>query len=571
MRMPLHLDLNSYPTQDSAKSTPNHEQNDFIQQIVNYSGAILNGIGHGIGDIGAMVRDFGGYPILDAHIILALATHPDLSEIDTIMQQHPQIYRGVEERMASRANTLYQLSLLALDTGILWAKYDPQNPDVQDFQTLISVHPEVCHAAEGRMHQRAEHWGDMYQQLKQSSGQEKVSFVSQIATTFLAPGALLKSLDIVSVGIKNLRDFGMFFQPPKFSLVKDSLFSMSQFKLLSVDEISKTPGMLDCIWVLTKENQLLIAPAELSKGFKPAKLDFMKEPLQPRHLTRMLRCDWVYASGEAMFSEGKLIGLFNDTKSFQPIGEHLENLVTRAFTKNGFNKDFKMHGFHDLESTVKNPFSTVTAPTLGTVSTAQQLFNHECERLLKSLEKLDIGSQMSSFSAVSLDMPMHNGVSSSAFQEAFKRHFTDAADSLTPRYQEELSAVVSVSASASDLNTLSSCGLNDSLPLLKEGHPYEQQIQKAISSSARLEFSTPTQWHSGKDTIMSQIEPTFFSSDRKASSMLGAEKYDVGSYLAGSGLLSSHSIFSVSQRQVQENAERFYNICKVMKTRTFGE
>lgn len=364
--MPLKLDLSSYDERKVPETT--------IQQkpdVLDYAGAILRGVGHGFTNLACAVRDMAVYPILDAYTLLSLATHPDIAtELDDLLALHPAFYEGLQERMESRVNTLCHLTLLALDAGIIGARYQGygvQDTDFQAFSTLIERHPSIYDEAEARMHQRATHWCNQYDHFMHCSGIKKIELVSETVTSFLAFGSLAKSLKIVATGVNNYRDFGLISTPPKFwptasaaPGASQNLFSMPVIKLLKIDEIKASVGMTDCIWVITKDNQLLLAPAKLPATFSFPELKFVSEPVKPQYLTRYARADWVYASGEAIFSDGRLLGIFKDEQVFRSAGRHLETLVETVFAGHGFPKGtYKMSrfsGWSDVSlSSVKVP------------------------------------------------------------------------------------------------------------------------------------------------------------------------------------------------------------------------
>lgn len=490
--MPLKLDLSTYGANNSPEIPTRGEQT-VLPEILVYASAIMRGIGHGVTNVATAVRDFAIYPIGDVYTLLSLATHPDFSELDSLMAHHPDFYQGLQERMESRANTLYHLSLLAYDAAIISAHHDKQNPDLQEFHTLISRHPDSYREAEVRMSQRAEGWSNQYTQFMQSSGPQKVELVSEVAISLLAPGTLVKSLKIVSTGVNNIRAFGMFSHPPKFYPVSSEPFLMPQFRLLTIEDIKATQGMIDCIWVITKENQLLIAPTELSTFFRPVELKFVSQQLRPDYLARLSRCDWVYASGEAFFSEGRLIGVFNDTKHYLSGGEYLETLIAKAFEMKGFQKNsYKMQGFDGLGKTVprkphfetpslKRP-ETISLSAIGILSTPQSTY--EVEGLDKELSRfLNFAKNLKKASQLQGDHPptqlpssaslsVRSADTSSTFAQHFRAHFLSGGEG------PNLDHV------ASDLKFFSQKALS-STRLLEASHP-QSLVSDVTKSSIKV-------------------------------------------------------------------------------------
>lgn len=303
-------------------------------------------------------------PVHDMNTPTQSILHQDvLNELDVtdgsraqtgINQYVDAILRGVVSGLTSIVdmvmhpvdNILYPISILAYDATIIHATHTPASPLQPDFlvlQQYLQNNPHMYHDAVSRMEGRIDLYKQQGVRFLEASGQQRAEIIAELATGILVPAYFFHGVKCASAiarnGIANRIEFGTFTQPPHFHNVRTHEVSTlaPKFETLSPAQIQSLSGTNNYIWVVTTDNQLVIAARRVeSTGHRLGLIlpeQFKTMDLHHHHLARLKP---VLAAGE-LTTNGRSIQCITDLSGhYLPTGPHLPYLVERNFKRFGF-------------------------------------------------------------------------------------------------------------------------------------------------------------------------------------------------------------------------------------------
>ena len=234
-------------------------------------------------------------------------------------------------------NVIYPMSLLAHDATIMLA---PQcdDPEMELLRGYLKSHPAVYQDASQRMEQRVEHYKTLGKTFMESDGPKRTEMLSEFATGVFAPGFMLKSAKALTVAVKNHHHFGSFSEPPTFGPLSLSegldpyeLVVRSNIKYLAPDDIKKTSGISELVYVITEDKKLVVIDPVLEY---PAFIDNIKFSygghLDAAQLKR------VYAAGILHTKNGQIVKIDNGSGHYRTNGDHLSSMVEHVFEEHGY-------------------------------------------------------------------------------------------------------------------------------------------------------------------------------------------------------------------------------------------
>lgn len=241
---------------------------------------------------------------------------------------------------------IYPVSNLIWDAAILSVAHTepsslPTNPDNCNFTILknsINRNPALYFDAKNRMETRINSVKKAYTDFETGSLEYKVEVISEIVTSIYLPGSIIR--EVKAVG--NLHNFGIV-NPPKFhnrGMLDELPLEIPAIKQYSVSDIRSVSGYYKTfLYVFTTDGQLIITPPNSTKPFiRTAKLagkDWITMDLYHADLAKMKP---VYAAGELLVKDGKIIRVNNASGHYIPNGEHLKILIENAFSKHGYSE-----------------------------------------------------------------------------------------------------------------------------------------------------------------------------------------------------------------------------------------
>lgn len=222
-------------------------------------------------------------------------------------------------------NYVYPIYDLVCDAAIISAPYfnHPGNVDEPDFtfiNRIVESNPQIYHDASRRMLEKANTMKSGCIELAKSPISAKIESASEMMTSILVPGCFIKGVKM----IKNLHELGTV-NPPKFHNVRNDKPRLTP-KSLSIDEVRrlKLEGLF---YVYTEDKKLLICRYE--HAVSPSKI------LDVYH-SELAQLKPVYAAGELMIKDGKIVNINNLSGHYLPGGKDLKKLTEKALIKNGY-------------------------------------------------------------------------------------------------------------------------------------------------------------------------------------------------------------------------------------------
>jgi len=240
-------------------------------------------------------------------------------------------------------NILYPMSMLAYDAIIIHTAHNVPSPLNFVLHQYMQNNPHMYHDAISRMEGRINHFKQAGVRFMEASGQQRVEVLAELATGVLVPGYFLQGMKYISAvarsSIANRIEFGTFSQPPYFNNVRVNEASTlsPKFETFTSSQIQSRSGANNYLWVITTDNNLLIASREVESVAHRLGLILPDEfKISQLHHHQLAGLKPVLAAGE-LTVEGSLIKCITDLSGhYLPVGQHLPYLVERTFQRFGF-------------------------------------------------------------------------------------------------------------------------------------------------------------------------------------------------------------------------------------------
>ena len=242
---------------------------------------------------------------------------------------------------------IYPISKLVYDATIIAAAQCPTSlADYVIIKQLINKNPQLYIDATNSMKNRINNIKQMGIDINQAPFDKKIEILMSATTTVWVPGQVLRGIKAIS----NLNTFGVA-NPPKFhnQIWDDIPSTKADIKYYSLDDVKNIKGHKALMFAFTADRELLISDIYAAKPvIRPARSYNGGEPLIDIHILHhdLAQLKPVYAVGDILAKDGKIVEINNSSGHYLPQGEHLAQTIENAFIKNGF-KEAKGK-FHDM-------------------------------------------------------------------------------------------------------------------------------------------------------------------------------------------------------------------------------
>lgn len=232
---------------------------------------------------------------------------------------------------------IYPVSKLVYDATIIAAAQCPtSSADYLIIKQLINKNPQLYIDATNSMKNRINNIKQMGLDINQAPFDKKIEILMSTMTTVWVPGQVLRGIKVIS----NLNTFGIA-NPPKFhnQIWDDIPSTKADIKYYSLDDIKNIKGYKALMFAFTADRELLISDIYAAKPvIRPARSYNGGEPLIDIHILHhdLAQLKPVYAVGDILAKDGKIVEISNSSGHYLPQGEHLAQTIENAFIKNGF-------------------------------------------------------------------------------------------------------------------------------------------------------------------------------------------------------------------------------------------
>jgi len=274
--------------------------------------------------------------------MLTNQNEPSSDTLSDILKYGEAILSGALDTLEDTANllahpidnVLIPMSILVYDAAIVIARYKVQEPGLEMFAELFEKNPEIYAESMGRFEQLVASIKKAGVDFSDADGLERTRMATHVVTSVLLPAAYFKGCKVISRMVRNHHTFGLLSEPPLFvsALPERQLAAQSfKFNALTLEEIRKTVGIKNYIYVITEDKEILMAlrhfegPEFVNGTFR----DYLIH-------TDLAGLKRVYAAGEVYTEHGVIKQINNCSGHFMPEGEHLARVVESAFLNYGF-------------------------------------------------------------------------------------------------------------------------------------------------------------------------------------------------------------------------------------------
>ena len=249
------------------------------------------------------------------------------AELDNILPYVEAVFSGVKKGVLRTIddvlhpidNILYPMSQLVADATIIASGYTldaipdyPMVGGVNILQSVIKKDSPLFQDAAKRMRNRINGLEQSWSDFGSASSVARVEKLSELTTTLLAPGFVVKSA-------KSFINYNRFAQlsPPNFHALEKMSLVLKPVKSLTLQEIRGMKNT-ELMYVITQKGELIMTDQvydhwHLARG-KPVK-----------------------GAGDVYIGEhGNIVAVDSRSGSFAPKSEKLGSLVEHVFEKNGF-------------------------------------------------------------------------------------------------------------------------------------------------------------------------------------------------------------------------------------------
>lgn len=208
--------------------------------------------------------------------------------------------------------------------------------DFSHLQTVVNQHPQLYLDARGRMESRIESAKQGCIDFANASIDQQVEVISHTISSFYLPGAMIRGFQT----IRNLERFGVT-NPPLFhtDVGGELVMSYSNFRKYNAEYIRNVKDWEIMQYVVTKDNQLIITPTTAMQPFNRTPgsvgIEWMSDQIFHSDMAQLKP---VYAAGDLVVRDGKIIQIDNRSGHYHPGGEHMGGLIEKVLADNGFSE-----------------------------------------------------------------------------------------------------------------------------------------------------------------------------------------------------------------------------------------
>ncbi|MDP3706324.1 MAG: hypothetical protein Q8R24_10550 [Legionellaceae bacterium] len=231
-------------------------------------------------------------------------------------------------------NVIVPMSELAFDTTVILAIHSDPLDEFRELSGFIHAKPQIYYDACARFQVRLDALQTTANQFVDGTTTERIEMFTHAVSGILVPGFIAKSAMNIGLMAKNIRNFGSIREPVLFQDVrpKNLLHGDPVFVLRTVEELKSIKGEKDYIFVITEQNELLIAENTLKNSILR---DGYADNFAHHHELAGFRR--VYAAGQLRMVDGHVYpkGIRDASGHYLPTGPHLPKLVETTFIKHG--------------------------------------------------------------------------------------------------------------------------------------------------------------------------------------------------------------------------------------------
>ena len=238
------------------------------------------------------------------------------------------------------------------------------------YKSMLEKNPQLHYDSSKRMQKRINGAKSAIKDFVSLSIEAQIESITAVGTTILIPGALVKGTKY----IQNVRKFGTG-NPPQFHSIGDTNLG-TPIKTYTVEDIRGLKSINDMIYVYTADNELLISKTFHTKTFGGQSMQILHPELA--------KLKPVYAAGEVIVNEGKIIELTNFSGHYQPAGTHLGTTIKNAFNKAGYGEveistytEFVEYGAKTIATKKPLPGKGANVATAGIIASNED--NHDVD------------------------------------------------------------------------------------------------------------------------------------------------------------------------------------------------
>lgn len=237
---------------------------------------------------------------------------------------------------------VYPVSSLVYDASIISAAHHNQLQngaqlvfqDFADLQTVVSRHPQLYSDARARMESRVQCAKDDFREFANADIDQQVETISHTISSFYLPGAMIRGFQT----IRNLERFGIS-NPPLFHthIEHELVMPYDGFRKYNAVYIRNVKEWEIMQYVVTKDNHLVITPTTAMQPFNRTPnskgIEWITDQIFHSDMAQLKP---VYAAGDIVVRDGKIIKIDNKSGHYHPGGEHMGDLIEKVFADNGF-------------------------------------------------------------------------------------------------------------------------------------------------------------------------------------------------------------------------------------------
>lgn len=233
-------------------------------------------------------------------------------------------------------NIIHPVSQLIYDSTIITLNHQYQKnqhaPSL--YKTMLQKNPQLYLESSQRMQSKINAIKSSVKDFIHAPLESQIESLSALGTTIIIPYSIIKEVKY----LQNVKKFGVG-NPPEFHALGDVNLNY-KVNTLSLNDTRKLKGINDMIYVYTIDNELLISKT-FQKTIDKSLFDPMMANKHGEFIMQVLHPELaklrpVYAAGEVIVNDGKIIELTNFSGHYQPSGSHLSTTVQNAFKKAGY-------------------------------------------------------------------------------------------------------------------------------------------------------------------------------------------------------------------------------------------
>lgn len=259
------------------------------------------------------------------------------------------ITHPLDDMLYPMLDFIYDATIIAagylLEKSNMTDLVDPLANDILLLEDAIAKNPQIYSDACNRMQQRMDAFQHFKTIFTYATPEKKVEMMTEVATTVLVPGWIPKAVK----AINNLHKFNMI-NPPKFhnTISHNTLNPPPPIKNLSISDIRNAKGKKDYLYVITKDEELFIAPRHYPESLMRPKAN--GEGMVVSNIIfhpELARLKPVFAAGHVEAENGFISLIPSKTGHFLTDQRVSSNFVESTFVKNGFTEARGKYRYHE--------------------------------------------------------------------------------------------------------------------------------------------------------------------------------------------------------------------------------